>query len=71
MFSQKIYDEFNLELIPLMDESVRPIDSFELARRWREALPVIAGLKSIVIVDSVTGGEDGDDIEQGDTRPYL
>nr|WP_136251990.1 efflux RND transporter permease subunit [Ningiella ruwaisensis] len=50
-------------LAPLVDEELRPIDTFELARRWREALPEIAGMKSITIRDDVNGG--GDDGEFG------
>ncbi|MFD2179017.1 efflux RND transporter permease subunit [Veronia pacifica] len=46
----------------LADESVRPLNAFELARRWREAMPPIAGVKSLVIVDTVNaGGRVGDD----------
>jgi multidrug efflux pump subunit AcrB len=48
-------------IIPLVEESVRPVNAFELSRRWRNELPEIAGLKSIVILDNVTGGEDGDE----------
>ncbi|MFA0442045.1 acriflavin resistance protein [Vibrio sp. 10N.286.49.C2] len=48
-------------ILPLVDESVRPVDAFELSKRWREKMPTIVGLKSIVINDNVTGGEDGDE----------
>ncbi len=50
-------------VIPLVDEELRPIDTFELARRWREAMPEIAGMKSLSIQDDVNGG--GSDGEFG------
>ncbi len=48
-------------ILPLVDEEVRPVDAFEHSRRWREKLPTIVGLKSIVINDNVAGGDDGDE----------
>ena len=46
---------------PLIDEEQRPIDTFELARRWREAMPPIPGLKKITIQDEVIeAGDDGE-----------
>ena len=50
-------------LTPLVNEEDRPIDTFELARRWREAIPEISGMKSFTVVDDVNG--DGDDGEFG------
>ncbi|APE05719.1 acriflavin resistance protein [Alteromonas sp. RW2A1] len=50
-------------LAPLVEEEKRPIDTFELARRWREAIPEITGMKSFTVVDDVNGG--GDDGEFG------
>ncbi|MCC2617556.1 efflux RND transporter permease subunit [Aestuariibacter halophilus] len=50
-------------LVPLVDEELRPMDTFELARRWREAIPEIPGMKSFVVRDDVNGG--GDDGEFG------
>ena len=50
-------------VVPLVDEEVRPYNTFELSRRWREALPEIPGLKSINIQDDVNGG--GNDGEFG------
>ena len=48
-------------LVPLVDEEERPFDTFELARRWREAIPEIPGMKSFVVRDDVNGGgNDGD-----------
>ena len=46
-------------VIPLVDEEIRPIDTFELARRWREAMPTIPGMKSFSVQDDVNGGRDG------------
>jgi len=43
-------------LVPLVDESIRPYNAFELSRRWREAMPDIAGVKSLTIYDDVNGG---------------
>jgi multidrug efflux pump subunit AcrB len=43
-------------LAPLVDEDLRPFDAFELSRRWREAMPNIAGVKSLTIQDDVGGG---------------
>jgi multidrug efflux pump subunit AcrB len=43
-------------VVPLVDEDLRPFDTFELARRWREAIPEIAGMKSIRVRDDVNGG---------------
>jgi multidrug efflux pump subunit AcrB len=50
-------------MAPLVDEDLRHFDTFELARRWREAMPEIAGMKSFTIQDDVNGG--GDDGEFG------
>ncbi len=50
-------------VVPLVDEELRPYNTFELSRRWREALPEIPGLKSINIQDDVNGG--GNDGEFG------
>jgi multidrug efflux pump subunit AcrB len=46
----------------LVEPELRPMDTFALAERWREAMPPIAGLKSLSIQDDVFGGgrEDGD-----------
>jgi multidrug efflux pump subunit AcrB len=43
-------------LAPLVDEDLRPYNAFELSRRWREAMPAIAGIKSLTILDDVGGG---------------
>lgn len=50
-------------VVPLVDEELRPYNTFELSRRWREALPETPGLKSINIQDDVNGG--GNDGEFG------
>lgn len=48
-------------MAPLVDEELRPFDTFELTRRWREAMPEIPGLKSIMVEDEVINmGNDGD-----------
>ncbi|WJG09619.1 efflux RND transporter permease subunit [Aliiglaciecola sp. LCG003] len=48
-------------VIPLVDEEDRPFDTFELARRWRKAIPEIPGMKSFTVRDDVNGGgDDGD-----------
>lgn len=52
-------------LVPLVDEELRPYDTFELARRWREAIPEIPGMKSFSVQDDVTGGGNSDDGEFG------
>lgn len=49
-------------VIPLIDEEERPFDTFELANRWRAALPEIAGLKSIKVRDDLSGGGDQGDL---------
>ncbi|QTH65365.1 efflux RND transporter permease subunit [Psychrosphaera ytuae] len=49
-------------VVPLVEEEKRAFDSFELARRWRENMPEIPGMKSITVKDSVIGGAGG----QGD-----
>lgn len=50
-------------MAPLVEEDIRPFDTFELARRWRERMPEISGMKSFTIQDDVNGG--GDDGEFG------
>ncbi|MBW8189679.1 efflux RND transporter permease subunit [Neiella marina] len=48
-------------VVPLVDEELRPFDTFELARRWRETIPPIAGMKSFTVYDDVnSGGDDGE-----------
>ncbi|BBN83190.1 multidrug resistance protein [Pseudoalteromonas sp. A25] len=48
-------------LAPLVDEDLRPFNTFELTRRWRENMPEIAGVKSILIEEEVINlGQDGD-----------
>tara|TARA_R110000744_G_scaffold160969_2_gene277321 strand:- start:1259 stop:4471 length:3213 start_codon:yes stop_codon:yes gene_type:complete len=46
--------------VPLVDEDDRHFDAFELARRWREQLPEIPGMKSITIIDDINGGGNDD-----------
>ncbi|GGF81837.1 efflux RND transporter permease subunit [Alteromonas lipolytica] len=46
---------------PLVDEEARHFSTFELSRRWREAMPVIAGMKSITIIDDINqSGDNGE-----------
>ncbi len=51
-------------LVPLVNEEERVMDTFELARRWRNAIPEIPGMKSFTVIDDVNGS-DGDDGEFG------
>ncbi|MBB3167765.1 efflux RND transporter permease subunit [Simiduia aestuariiviva] len=46
----------------LVDPELRPIDTFELAAKWREALPALPGVKSLNIQDNLMGNDrdDGD-----------
>ena len=52
-------------LAPLVDEDLRPYNAFELSRRWRDAMPDIAGVKSLTIQDDVGAGGGGNDGEFG------
>lgn len=52
-------------LAPLIDEELRPYNTFELSRRWREAMPNIAGVKSLTIQDDVGAGGGGGEGEFG------
>ncbi|MDM7859926.1 efflux RND transporter permease subunit [Alteromonas sp. ASW11-36] len=45
-------------VVPLVGEDERHFDTFELARRWREAIPPIPGMKSFTVQDDVNGGGD-------------
>lgn len=47
-------------VVPLVDEDLRPFDTFELARRWREALPRLPGMKSMTVRDDVNSQGNGD-----------
>ncbi|MEG3768448.1 efflux RND transporter permease subunit, partial [Alteromonas sp. 14N.309.X.WAT.G.H12] len=48
-------------VIPLVDEDKRVFDTFELARRWRAAIPEIPGMKSFVVLDDInSNGDDGE-----------
>lgn len=48
-------------VIPLVDEELRPFNTFELARRWREQMPVLPGLKTLTVSDNVNDDEKGDE----------
>lgn len=43
-------------VVPLVGEEDRVFDTFELARKWREAIPIIPGLKSFTVQDDINGG---------------
>jgi multidrug efflux pump subunit AcrB len=45
-------------VVPLVHEDLRPFDTFELARRWRNNIPDIPGMKSFTVQDDVNGGGD-------------
>ncbi|NRA70570.1 MAG: efflux RND transporter permease subunit [Gammaproteobacteria bacterium] len=49
-------------MIKLKDPELRTIDTFEIAQRWRDAMPPMAGLKSLSISDNLFGNDrdDGD-----------
>lgn len=49
---------------PLIEEDLRPMNTFDLSRRWRERMPEIPGMKSFTIEDDV-GGSGGDNGEFG------
>ncbi len=49
-------------MVVLVDPELRPMDTFALADRWRNALPSLPGVKQLTIRDSLMGGgrDDGD-----------
>ncbi|RZM69548.1 acriflavin resistance protein [Pseudoalteromonas rubra] len=48
-------------ITPLVEDTIRPYDTFELARRWRAAMPDLPGVKSFHIQDDLNGnGTQGD-----------
>jgi multidrug efflux pump subunit AcrB len=44
-----------------VEEEKRSMDAYELGRQWRQRMPEIAGLKSMLIVDDVNTNPDADD----------
>ncbi|MFB9217875.1 efflux RND transporter permease subunit [Vibrio sinaloensis] len=48
-------------VIPLVDEELRPFNTFELARRWREQMPSLPGMKTLNVSDNVNDDEKGDE----------
>ncbi|MEC4723975.1 efflux RND transporter permease subunit [Shewanella sp. D64] len=46
----------------LVDPEIRPLDTFALAELWRQAMPLIPGMKSFEVRDNLFGGgrDDGD-----------
>ncbi|NRA61448.1 MAG: efflux RND transporter permease subunit, partial [Psychrobium sp.] len=49
-------------MVKLKDPELRALDTFQIAQRWRDAMPAIASLKSQNISDNLFGGgrDDGD-----------
>ncbi|MEM0910324.1 MAG: efflux RND transporter permease subunit, partial [Pseudomonadota bacterium] len=56
------FDNSGTVMTPLVDEELRPFNTFELARRWREAMPEVPGMRSFSVQDDVTddGIDDGE-----------
>ncbi|WP_114786062.1 efflux RND transporter permease subunit [Vibrio tetraodonis] len=50
-----------LMVIALVDEEKRLFNTFELARRWREAIPNIPGKKTLTVSDNVNDSDKGDE----------
>ncbi|TMP28537.1 acriflavin resistance protein [Pseudoalteromonas rubra] len=50
-------------VVPLVPEAQRPFDTFELARRWREQLPDIPGVKKLTIESDVIDIAEKSDLE--------
>lgn len=48
-------------VVPLVDEELRPFNTFELSRMWRERMPELAGVKSLTIRDATNSGDGGDE----------
>ena len=48
--------------VKLVEPDERPLNTFEVAERWREAMPPIPGMKSLHVADSLFGAgrDDGD-----------
>ncbi|WP_082897117.1 efflux RND transporter permease subunit [Thalassotalea crassostreae] len=49
-------------MVKLIDPEIRPLNTFEIAERWRANMPMIAGMKSLNTQDSLFGNDrdDGD-----------
>ena len=49
-------------MVKLVDPELRVLDTFQLTQRWRTAMPVIPGVKSLSIRDNIfsNGRDDGD-----------
>lgn len=48
-------------IVPLVDDTLRPYDTFELSRRWRQNMPSLPGIKTIIIQDDLNASADGED----------
>ena len=48
--------------VKMIDPEIRALDTFQVAQRWRDAIPNLPSVKSITISDNLFGGgrEDGD-----------
>jgi len=49
-------------IVPLVDEQLRPIDTFELANKWRNSLPELVGIKSYKISADLSGNSTKPDL---------
>jgi len=70
-FGQSMIDDMQVDLrnrisarimVKLVEPHLRPMNTFELADRWRAAIPNLPGVKQFTINDNLFGGgrEDGD-----------
>ncbi|MEM0910351.1 MAG: efflux RND transporter permease subunit [Pseudomonadota bacterium] len=65
-----VFNDDNTEgeiLAVLVNEELRPYNTFDLTRRWRENMPDIPGMRSIKIIDDVGSMDDMDDGDFGYT----
>ncbi|MDP2562257.1 efflux RND transporter permease subunit [Psychrobium sp. 1_MG-2023] len=70
-FGHRVVGEINSSLdsrtrgqvmVKMIDPELRTLDTFQVAQRWRDAMPPMAGLKSLTVSDNLFGGgrDDGD-----------
>ncbi|WP_394205015.1 efflux RND transporter permease subunit [Shewanella waksmanii] len=48
-------------VVPLVDDIIRPYDTFELSKRWRQSMPSLPGIKAITIQDDLNASSDDGD----------
>ena len=48
-------------IVPLVDDELRPYDTFELSRRWRQEIPNLPGVKAVSIQDDLNASSNGGD----------